>query len=92
MKIAFNKIEADEVILKTKEQDLKVLSEEVGKLKSKIRNGKSLLAMEIANCGGKLVFNCGNHVLILKSKRVEKIVGAPEHKGYILIVEKEKFS
>ena len=92
MKTVFDKIELDEVELKTKEQDLKVLSEEVSKLKSKIRNDKSLLAMEVANRGGKLVFNCGDHVLILKSNRVGKGSEEAGHKGYVLIVEKEKFS
>ena len=93
IKQIYARVETDQIKLHTKEQDLKVLSQEIGALKSKIRNDKSKLAMEIAQRhGNKLVFNCGDYVLILKSERCEKSLNEPEHKSYLLIVEQEPFA
>lgn len=89
----FERIEADQSTLIQKEQDLKVLSEEVAKLKSTIRNAKSTLAFHVSkHPDGKITFNCGHYALILKSERCEKLIDEPQHKSYLLIVDKEPFA
>jgi len=89
----FDRITTDVSGLEKKEKDLKVLSEEVAKLKSKIRDARSILAFNIdKHPDNKLIFNCGDHVLILKSERCEKRPDEPQHKGFLLIAETGMFS